>query len=132
MFLLDTNIISHLVRHPTGRAAVRLNEVGLANVVTSTIVAGELRYGYPKNEATRRAERVEATLGRIEILPLDAAVAAEYGAVRFELEARGLPIGQNDLWIAAHARSARAILVTANEREFRRVEGLAVENWLAA
>ena len=132
MFHLDTNIISDLVRNPSGHSARRLAEVGIGNVSTSTIVAGELRYGYLKNGMERRAERVETALERIGILPIDEAVAAEYGVIRRALEAGGMMIGQNDLWIAAHARTLNATLVTANEREFRRVEGLAVENWLAA
>ena len=130
MFLLDTSIISDLVRNPRGQAASRLAEVGDGDIATSVIVAGELRYGCLKNGSARLTERVEALLREIEVLSLKPDVAGLYGAIRRDLEARGLSIGQDDLWIAAQARSAGAVLVTDNEGEFRRVEGLVVENWL--
>ncbi len=130
MFLLDTNIISDLVRDPSGRAARRLAEVGESAVTTSVIVAGELRYGCLRRNSARLTERVEAVLRALPILPLKPEAGAHYGAIRGALEARGTPIGQNDLWIAAAARAEGAVLVTDNEGEFRRVEGLAVENWL--
>jgi len=131
MFLLDTNIVSDLVRNPGGRAAARLAEVGDGDIATSVIVAGELRYGCLRKGSSRLTERVEALLREIEILSLKPEVSAHYGDIRRSLEARGTPIGQNDLWIAAQARSLDAALVTDNEEEFRRVEGLRVENWLA-
>ena len=130
MFMLDTNIISDLVRNPGGRAAERLAEVGDGEVATSVIVAGELRYGCLRKGSARLTERVEAVLREIDVLSLKPEVGALYGEIRRDLEARGMPIGQNDLWIAAQARSAEAVLVTGNEDEFRRVGGLAVENWL--
>jgi tRNA(fMet)-specific endonuclease VapC len=94
------------------------------------VVAGELRYGCLKKESARLTERVEAVLREIEVLSLKPEVSAHYGEIRRDLEARGLPIGLNDLWIAAQARSAEAVLVTDDEGEFRRVKGLVVENWL--
>jgi tRNA(fMet)-specific endonuclease VapC len=130
MFLLDTNIISDLVRNPQGQAAARLAAVGDDDIATSVIVAGELRYGCLKKASPRLTERVEAVLREIPILSLKPEVSAHYGAIRRELEARGMPIGQNDLWIAAQARSAQAVLVTDNADEFRRVADLAIENWL--
>jgi tRNA(fMet)-specific endonuclease VapC len=132
MRLLDTNIISDLVRNPQGRAATRLKAVGDTGVVTSVVVAGELRYGCLKKGSARLTERVEAVLREIDVLGVDPATAMVYGALRSRLEAEGQTIGQNDLWIAAQAHVLGATLVTDNEREFRRVEGLAVENWLAA
>jgi tRNA(fMet)-specific endonuclease VapC len=130
MFVLDTNIISDLVRHPAGQAAARLSEVGDEDVATSVIVAGELRYGCLRRGSAPLTERVEAVLREIEVLALRPEVSAHYGEIRRDLEARGLPIGLNDLWIAAQARCADAVLVTDDEGEFRRVKGLAVENWL--
>jgi tRNA(fMet)-specific endonuclease VapC len=130
MFVLDTSIISDLVRNPGGRAAERLAEVGDRDVATNVIVAGELRYGCLKKGSARLTERVEAVLREIKVLPLEQEAGAHYGAIRRDLEARGTPIGQNDLWIAAQARSASAVLVTDNDGEFRRVAGLLVENWL--
>lgn len=130
MFLLDTNIISDLVRNPGGKAAARLAEVGDNDIATSVIVAGELRYGCLKKGSARLTERVEAVLRELAVMPLKPETGAQYGEIRRDLEARGTPIGQNDLWIAAQARAAEAVLVTDNEAEFRRVDGLAVENWL--
>jgi tRNA(fMet)-specific endonuclease VapC len=130
MFVLDTNIISDLVRNPRGQAAARLAEVGDGDIATSVVVAGELRYGCLKARSGRLSERVEAVLREIKVLALQPEVSARYGEIRRDLEARGMPIGQNDLWIAAQARTAEAVLVTDNEGEFRRVEGLVVENWL--
>jgi len=130
MFMLDTNIISDLVRNPGGQAAVRLAEVGDGDILTSVIVAGELRYGCRRKGSARLTERVEAVLREIKVLSLEPEVSAHYGEIRSDLEMRGMPIGQNDLWIAAQARTARAVLVTDNEDEFRRVTGLVVENWL--
>jgi tRNA(fMet)-specific endonuclease VapC len=130
MFVLDTNIISDLVRNPRGESSRRLAEVADAEIATSVIVAGELRYGCARAGSVRLAERIEAVLGEIAVLPLGPEVSAYYGEIRSALEVRGMAIGQNDLWIAAHVRCAGAVLVTGNEGEFRRVEGLAVENWL--
>ena len=118
--------------NPQGLAATRLQAVGDTGVVTSVIVAGELRYGCLKKGSSRLTERVEAVLREIDVLGVDPAAAMVYGAIRSRLEAEGQTIGQNDLWIAAQAHVLGATLVTDNEREFRRVEGLAVENWLAA
>jgi tRNA(fMet)-specific endonuclease VapC len=130
MFVLDTNVIGDLVRNPRGRAAARLAEVGDGEVATSVVVAGELRYGCLKKGSARLTECVEAILAEIPVLSLKPEASAHYGDIRRDLEARGAAIGQNDLWIAAQVRAAGARLVTDNEREFRRVAGLAVENWL--
>lgn len=131
MFLLDTNIVSDLVKNPAGQTAARLVVHRGDSVVTSLIVAGELRFGYRKNGSASLARRVEAALRKIEILPMALGVSDTYAIIRADLQRRGLPIGWNDTWIAAHAHHLGATLVTDNEREFRRVDGLAVENWLA-
>ncbi|QEW23504.1 tRNA(fMet)-specific endonuclease VapC (plasmid) [Paracoccaceae bacterium] len=132
MYLLDTNIISDLIRNPAGRAALALADRGDTDVVTSVIVAGELRYGCRKKGSARLTERVEAVLAEIEVLGLDARVSEDYGSIRCDLEARGQIIGGNDLWIAAQARSLGLVLVSDNEGEFSRVDGLQLENWLSA
>ena len=129
-YLLDTNIISDLVRNPAGQAKRRLQIVGDENVCTSIIVASELRYGCAKKGSAKLEERVEHVLAIIPVLPLEAPIDAHYGSIRADLERRGQPIGHNDLLIAAHARALDSILVTANMREFQRVRGLSVENWL--
>jgi tRNA(fMet)-specific endonuclease VapC len=129
--MLDTNIISDLVRNPQGKAAKRIAKVGENNICTSIIVAAELRYGCAKNGSARLLKAVEDLLGEIEVLPLDVPVDAEYGGIRAELEAAGKPIGSNDFLIAAHAYAAGVTIVTANTSEFKRIRGLNVENWLA-
>jgi tRNA(fMet)-specific endonuclease VapC len=128
--MLDTNIISDLIRNPHGRAAKRIAKVGEDNICTSIIVAAELRYGCAKSGSTRLLRAVEELLGEIEVLPLEVPADAEYGGIRSELEAAGKPIGGNDLLIAAHACAVQATIVTANTDEFKRIRGLSVENWL--
>lgn len=131
-FLLDTSILSDLLRNPSGRAARVLARRGDDAITTSVVVAGELRYGCRKRGSARLTERVEAVLSEIEILPLTDGTSAAYGDLRAGLEAKGQVIGGNDLWIAAQALAMDLILVTDNEHAFRRVPGLQVENWLGA
>ena len=129
--MLDTNIISDLIRNPQGKTAKRLAKAGEDSICTSIVVAAELRYGSIKSGSARLLKAVEDLLAEIEVLAFDVPADAEYGAIRSELEAAGKPIGSNDLLIAAHARVADATMVTANATEFRRIRGLKVENWLA-
>jgi tRNA(fMet)-specific endonuclease VapC len=129
-YMLDTNIISDLIRNPQGRAAKRIAKVGEDKVCTSIIVAAELRYGCAKSGSVRLLKAVEDLLGEIKVLPFDVPADAEYGGMRSELEAAGKPIGGNDLLIAAHACATGATIVTANIDEFKRIRGLNVENWL--
>lgn len=128
--MLDTNIISDLIRNPQGKAAARIATVGEDNVCTSIIVAAELRYGCARSGSKRLQAAVEELLGEIDVLPFDVPADAEYGTVRVRLESVGRPIGSNDLLIAAHACAVGATIVTANTGEFKRVRGLKVENWL--
>jgi tRNA(fMet)-specific endonuclease VapC len=130
-YMLDTNIISDLIKNPQGKAAKRIAKVGEDNICTSIIVAAELRCGCAKSGSTRLLKAVEDLLGEIEVLPLDVPADADYGGIRSELEAAGKPIGGNDLLIAAHAHATGATIVTANTAEFKRIRGLNVENWLA-
>jgi tRNA(fMet)-specific endonuclease VapC len=129
--MLDTNIISDLIRNPQGKAARRIAKVGEDNICTSIIVAAELRYGCAKSGSKRLLKAVEDLLGEISVLPFDLPADTEYGGIRSELEAAGKPIGGNDLLIAAHACTIGATIVTANTDEFKRIAGLKVENWLA-
>jgi len=130
-YLLDTNILSDLIRNPQGKAARRIAKAGEDHVCTSIIVAVELRYGCAKSGSARLRKAVEELLGEINVLPFEAPADADYGDIRVSLEAGGTPIGGNDLLIAAHARALGAIVVTANAQEFKRVRGVKVENWLA-
>lgn len=129
-YLLDTNIISDLVRNPAGKASQRLSAAGDENICTSIIVASELRYGCEKKGSAKLQERVEEVLAVIPVLPLEAPVDIEYGVIRAELERRGQPIGHNDLLIAAHSCLLGTTLVTANVGEFSRIKSLKLENWL--
>jgi len=128
--MLDTNIISDLIRNPKGKAAKRIAQVGEDTICTSIIVAAELRYGCAKSGSSRLLAAVEDLLGEINILPFDVPADGEYGGIRAELEAAGKLIGSNDLLIAAHAYATGATIVTANTGEFKRIRGLKVENWL--
>lgn len=129
-YLLDTNIVSDLIRNPQGPVTRRIREVGEAQVCTSIIVAAELRYGATKTASRRLAEQVETVLAALEVLPLEAPVDAIYGRLRTRLEQSGRLIGNNDLLIAAHAVALGHAVVTDNHREFARIDGLRCENWL--
>jgi tRNA(fMet)-specific endonuclease VapC len=130
--LLDTNIVSDLMRSPQGRVPPHVARVGEAPLALSIITAAELRTGAARSGSPRLQARVAAILGLLPVLPLESPADAAYGTLRSALEAAGTPIGPNDLLIAAHALALGATLVTANLREFQRVPGLTVENWLAA
>ena len=130
LYLLDTNILSHLVRQPQGRVAERIAAVGEANVLTSVIVACELRYGAAKRGSRRLSRQIEAILGALTIKPLESDVERVYASIRVALERKATPIGAHDMLIAAHARAIDAVCVTDNVAEFKRVPALRVENWL--
>jgi len=129
-YLLDTNIVSAMVRDPRGPITEHIRTVGEKSVCTSVVVAAELRYGATKKGSARLLAQLEAVLTALEVLALETPVDSVYGDVRTQLERAGHPIGGNDLLIAAHALSLEYTVVTDNEREFKRVEGLSVENWL--
>jgi tRNA(fMet)-specific endonuclease VapC len=129
--MLDTNIVSELVRNPHGVVTRRIAAVGQDTICVSIITAAELRYGCAKKGSPRLTSQVEAILESVEVIALDVPVDVQYGVIRTDLEAAGTPIGPNDLLIAAHARAIGAVLVTANLAEFARVAALQVENWLA-
>ena len=130
-YLLDTNILSDLIRQPHGPVANRIAAVGEDTICTSIIVAAELRFGAAKSGSARLADRVDVILSALEILPLETPVDRHYAVVRGELARRGTPVGPNDMLIAAHALSEGLTVVTANVGEFARIPGLSVENWLA-
>lgn len=129
-YLLDTNIVSDLVRHPQGRIAEHVRKVGEAQVCTSIIVAAELRYGATKKGSQHLAAQLEAVLGALDVLPFEVPADTAYGVIRTRLEKAGTPIGANDLLIAAQAVALGCTIVTDNEAEFARVDGLPRENWL--
>ena len=129
-YLLDTNIVSDLIRNPQGRIAEHIRKVGEAQVCTSIIVAAELRYGAAKKRSPRLSAQLEAVLGGLEVLPFEAPADVAYGLIRTRLEEAGRPIGGNDLLIAAQAVALGHTIVTDNEVEFAPIDSLPQENWL--
>lgn len=131
-YALDTDTCIHALsgRHPALVAKIDRQRAG--RIVVSPIVIGELRYGIARSVRPADATaRLEALLSVVRPVMLDDSAAEHYGAIRAELEAKGRIIGNNDLWIAAHARAAGLVLVTHNTREFARVSGLKLEDWVA-
>ncbi|MEC4812674.1 MAG: type II toxin-antitoxin system VapC family toxin [Scytonema sp. PMC 1069.18] len=131
LYLLDTNIISELIKNPRGIIFSKIKTVGENTVCTNIIVACESRFGAKKKNSQKLIEKLEIILDSIEILPLTHPVEQYYAQIRTDLEQQGKLIGGNDLLIAAHSLSLDLTLVTANVREFYRVPNLKVENWLA-
>lgn len=130
LYLLDTNIISELIKNPRGVIFSKIQNVGEDTICTSIIVTCESRFGARKKKSQKLIEKLEIILDSIEILPLTHPVEQYYAEIRTDLEQQGQPIGGNDLLIAAHCLSLGLTLVTANVREFSRVSHLKVENWL--
>lgn len=130
MYLLDTNIIGELARNPHGRLAGRISALPPDEYCINPIVACEIEYGLTRRNSARLRQQVEAILSAVSVLELPSDIAANYGRIRAGLERQGTPIGPNDLLIAAHCVASAITLVTGNDREFRRVKELKVENWL--
>lgn len=130
-YLLDTNICIYIAKRQPPEVQKRFAKLASGDVAMSTITFGELQFG--SNRSQNRQQSL-ATLTQLKmaipVLPLDAEVGEHYGDIRAELQRQGNPIGNNDLWIAAHARAMKLVLVTHNEREFVRVPGLTIENWV--
>src|ERR1700685_58317 len=131
-YLLDTNIVSDLVRNPRGKVAQHIAKVGEAQVCTSIIVAAELRYGAAKKGSPRLSSQLEAVLGALEVLPFEPPADTAYGLLRARLELAGRPIGAAESLIAAQTLALDFTIVTDNEKEFARVKDLRLENWLRA
>lgn len=110
-YLLDTEIVSHLVRHPQGRIAEHVRKVGEAQVCASIIAAAELRHGATKKGSQRLTAQLETVLGVLDVLPFGAPADAAYGLIRTRLEKAGTPIAGNDLLIAAQALALGCTIV---------------------
>lgn len=130
-YLLDTNIVSSLI-HRRGDSPVlnRVAELGQHRLCTSIIVAAEIRYGVARKSSARLADSADRVLRALEILAFDHPAEIAYATLRLDLELRGLPIGANDLLIAAQCLAHDLTLVTNNRREFDRATGLRIEDWL--
>ena len=129
-YILDTNILSDLIDNPWGAAQKRLDRLNDVRICTSIISAAELKYGAVRRQSIRLSHEVEEVLSRIEIVDFSPEADRHYAYIRYQLERSGTPISGNDMLIAAHALALDCILVTASIREFARIEGLRVENWL--
>ena len=129
-YLLDTNIVAAHVSEPQGQVTRQIARVGESQVCTSIIVACELRLGATKRGSPRLTEQLEQVLSALSVHALEPGADQCYGELRAELERDGVPIGANDMLIAAHALALGLTLVTDNVSEFQRVKGLAVRNWL--
>jgi tRNA(fMet)-specific endonuclease VapC len=129
-YLLDTNILSTIIRDPTSRIAERVAEAGQGAICTSIIVAAELRFGAAKRLSQRLSARIAELLDTLDVVGFVPPADVIYAELRAGLERAGSPIGGNDLLIAAHALALDLTLVTANEREFSRIPDLRIENWL--
>jgi tRNA(fMet)-specific endonuclease VapC len=131
-YLLDTNICIYIRRKRPEEVLHRFRKLRPGEAALSVITYGELLYGAVKSEQQVAAlERLRELIQLLPALALPETAAEAYGAIRAGLEAKGEMIGNNDLWIAAHAMAAGLTLVTNNEKEFRRVRGLKIQNWAA-
>ncbi|WP_310460080.1 type II toxin-antitoxin system VapC family toxin [Sphaerotilus sp.] len=129
-YLLDTNIVIYVIKHRPPEVREVFNHHH-GRMAISAVTLAELLHGAEKSaDVPRNLRVVEDFCSRLDVLPYGLKSAQHYGSIRAALERRGLPIGVNDLHIAAHARSEGLTLVSNNLREFDRVEGLLTENWL--
>ena len=129
-YMLDTNICIYIIKHKPEKVIERFLKLNPKEICISSITFAELSYGVEKSLAKIKNHiALTLFLSNIEIRSFDMKAAEEYGGVRAELEAKGLPIGPLDTQIAAHARSLGLVLVTNNTKEFERVSGLQLENW---
>lgn len=132
-YLLDTNILIYFSKDRPDSIVKRLDKLDAGEAVMSVVSYGELCYGASRSTkpaATRKV--IDLLIGIFPVVPLTQEAACEYGKLRGKLAANGTPIGPNDMWIAAQAKAESLILVTNNEREFQRVAGLKLENWMRA
>lgn len=130
-YLLDTNICIYIKNHRPPEVLARFSKLPPGKVAMSAITCGELCFGAEKSSKPKEVRQIlEHLISLIPVLPLDENASLHYGKIRRHLQASGKPIGNNDLWIAAHALAGKLILVTNNVAEFERVPGLKVENWV--
>jgi tRNA(fMet)-specific endonuclease VapC len=130
-YLLDTNICIYIQRQKPKEVLSRFEKLKPGDAAISVITWGDLLYGAEKSQQSKKAvQLLEEFKSFIPVLPMPETAGKTYGAIRALLESKGKPIGNNDLWIAAHAKAAALTIVTNNEREFQRVPGLKVQNWI--
>ena len=127
--MLDTDSVSYALRGQ-GQVAANIVRRRPSELCISSITVAELRFGASRKKSAKLHGLIDAFTANILVAPFDEAAALEFGRIGADLAARGMPIGELDILIAAHAVSAKAVLVTNNERHFARVRGLRVENWV--
>lgn len=131
MYMLDTNICIYIIKKQPDTVLKRFEQLPVGSLAMSLVTYGELEYGALRSKNADKALGVlEELVNYIPVLPAGRDVAKHYADIRAKLTARGAPIGNNDLWIAAHARSLGYTLVSNNIKEFDRVENLELENWV--
>ena len=130
-YLLDTNICIYIQKQKPQTVLARFKKLKPGEAAISIITWGELLYGAEKSN---QREKVFSLLNEfvlfVPVLPMSEDAGKTYGVIRSYLESKGLPIGNNDLWIAAHAKAGKLTLITNNEKEFKRIPGLKVQNWV--
>lgn len=131
IYLLDTNIVSYIIKAQDTRLIDKFEQAAkTATIGVSSITTAELYYGVKKKNSQKLKQAVDAFLSPLQVFEFDQSASAVYGDVRSDLESRGAVIGSYDMLIAAHSLSLRTTLITNNTREFERVAGLIVENWV--
>ena len=131
-YLLDTNICIYIAKHTHSALRERFDRHQASELAMSVITLGELHFGAEKSQSRERAlNTIHALEAVIQAVSLPDTAGEHYGQIRAALQSKGRPIGNNDIWLAAHARAEGWILVTNNEREFARIEGLRIENWVS-
>jgi len=131
MYMLDTNICIYIIKNRPEQVRERLAGLAPGDVCISSVTLAELATGVEKSrDVERNRTALHLFLAPLKVLAFDDHAALAYGKIRAELAKRGTPIGSMDMLIAAHAVSSRCVLVTNNEREFKRVQGLTIENWV--
>jgi len=129
--MLDTNICIYLINNKYLKLAQKIASIPYEDICISTITQAELEYGVSKSlHPAKNSQALAKFLSTISIIDFDTNAAETYGDIRFDLERKGKTIGNMDMLIAAHAKSMNAVIVTNNTREFERVEGLVLENWV--
>ena len=131
-YLLDTNICIYIHRQRPEKVLTRFQKLKPGDAAISVVTWGELLYGAEKSKQKKKAlQMFEEFKTFVPVLPIPEAAGNAYGIIRASLDSKGTPIGNNDLWIAAHAKAADLTIVTNNEREFQRIPGLKIQNWAA-
>ncbi len=131
MYVLDTNICIYIIKKQPPSVFERFESLPLGSLSMSLVTFGELEYGAMRSNNSEKALNIlDELINYIPVLPMGTDVAKHYADIRADLAKKGTPIGNNDLWIAAHTRSLGHTLVSNNIKEFERVENLKLENWV--